>query len=224
METQLWYKSFKKKAIDVDEAGRKVSGMLASFGNIDDGRDMLLKGCFAKSITEHGPNSDSDRKISFLWGHDEKDPIGRFTALEETDKGLYFEADIDDVPSGNRALKQYASGTLNQHSIGFSYVWDKMEYIEDGDFFMVKEVKLYEGSAVAFGMNERTPFLGFKSLVNDADLMQQIENDLTTMSPASKSQTRKLIQKILSLRKDEPPQALKQEPINYNKLIQSFKI
>lgn len=236
--TPVWYKTFSQKAVEVNEQSRKVCGMLAAFGNIDDGRDMLIKGCFAKSIAEHGPGSDSDRKIVFLWAHDSKDPIGRFTKLEETDEGLYFEAELDDVPSGNRALKQYASGTLNQHSIGFNYAWDKIEYVQDGDFFLVKEVKLYEGSVVPFGMNENTPFMGFKSLVTDQpDLMAEIESELKTIPAVSQPQIRKLIQKIVSLLKSEPgdtslvkepitaqPLSNNPEPMQMDKLINSFTL
>ena len=40
-------------------------------------------------------------------------------------KGLYFEAVIDDVERGNQAIKQAESGTLNQFSIGYSYVREK---------------------------------------------------------------------------------------------------
>ena len=236
--TPVWYKTLNRKAIDVNEQSRKVCGMLAAFGNIDDGRDMLLKGCFAKSITEHGPGSDSDRKIAFLWAHDSKDPIGRFTKLEETEEGLYFEAELDDVPSGNRALKQYASGTLNQHSIGFNYAWDKIEYVNEGDFFLVKEVKLYEGSVVPFGMNENTPFMGFKSLVSGQhDLMAEIDAELKNIPAINQNQIRKLIQKIVSLRTIEPgdtslvkepitAQPLNQnpEPVQLDKLIQLFTL
>lgn len=227
--TPVWYKNTARKAIELNESARKVSGMLAAFSNIDDGRDMLLKGCFAKSIQEHGPESESDRKIIFLWAHDSKDPIGRFTKLEETEIGLYFEAEIDEVPSGDRALKQYASGTLNQHSIGFNYVWDKLEYVEDGDFFLVKEMKLYEGSVVPFGMNENTPFMGFKSLHGEhPELMELVEADIKSMQPATKSQVRKIIQKILSLRAVEPPYNVAldddQEPVNYDELIKSFTL
>jgi hypothetical protein len=200
--------------------------MLAAFGNIDEGRDMLIRGCFAKSITEHGPGSNSDRKIALLWQHESDDPIGRFTKLEETDEGLYFEAEIDEVASGDRALKQYASGTLNQHSIGFNYVWDKIEYNNEGDFFLVKEVKLYEGSVVSFGMNENTPFLGFKSL-QSGDVWQEVEAFLKNPDTENKTKFRKNIQKILSLREIEPVKPLEtvSEPvIEFDKLIKSFTL
>lgn len=227
----LKYKGFQHKALNVDESSRAVAMMLSGFGNIDDGRDMIIRGAFTKSIQEHGPESDSDRKIIYLWAHDPKDPIGRFTKIEEQETGLYAEAVIDDVENGNRALKQYTSGTLNQHSIGFNYVWDKMEYIEDGDFFLIKEVKLYEGSVVPFGMNENTPFIGFKSLAEKTpDLMQEIESELKNISPVDRIKARKLITKILSLGNFEPHEirALegKNKPaaMNIDLLIENFKL
>jgi HK97 family phage prohead protease len=222
----VWYKSINQKAVEVNQQSRTVSGMLAAFGNIDEGRDMLIRGCFAKSIAEHGPGSNSDRKIAFLWQHESDDPIGRFTKLEETDEGLYFEAEIDEVPSGDRALKQYASGTLNQHSIGFNYVWDKIEYNNEGDFFLVKEVKLYEGSVVSFGMNENTPFLGFKSL-QSGDVWQEVEAFLKSPDTENKTKFRKNIQKILSLSENEPVRPLETVPepvIEFDKLIKSFTL
>lgn len=232
METKnILFKSFQHKALNVDESSREVAMMLSGFGNIDDGRDMIIKGAFTKSIQEHGPDSESDRKIIYLWAHDPKDPIGKFMKLDETEDGLYAEAYVDDVENGNRALKQYASGTLNQHSIGFNYVWDKMEYIEDGDFFLIKEVKLYEGSVVPFGMNENTPFIGFKSLAEKKpDLMSEINSELKNISPADRIKTRKLISKILSLGNFEPQEIKALEKLNkptamnIDSLIENFKL
>lgn len=148
-----------------DENSRTVSGYLAVFGNIDSDRDILVKGCFARSLKNRGVDSESNRKIAFCWQHDIKNPIGRFIVLKEDDYGLYFEAILDDpesVPDAKRALAQLKSGTLNQFSIGFAYVWDKIEYNEELDAFIVKEVNLFEGSVVTMGANELTYFAGLK--------------------------------------------------------------
>lgn len=157
------------KAPAVDFEKRTVSGYLAAFNNRDLSGDILMKGCFAKSLQEHGVASASHRKIAYLWQHDLSEPIGRFTKLEEDDYGLYFEAIVDDTERGNQALKQYASGTLNQHSIGFSYVSDKMRYVEEDDAWVVAEVVLYEGSVVTIGANENTPFTGSKTIDQQTD-------------------------------------------------------
>jgi len=155
---------FNLKDITVDETSRKVSGYLAVFNNKDDDGDILIKGCFAKSIRDRGPQSNTNRKIAFLWQHDMKDPIGRFTVLREDDYGLYFEAILDKgVESADRTLIQLQSGTIDQFSIGYLYVWENCEYDSNQNALICKELNLFEGSVVTLGCNELTYFAGMKS-------------------------------------------------------------
>jgi uncharacterized protein len=166
------YKAMGMLDFKADKESRKVSFYAAAFGNKDSDGDIIIRGAFAKSIQEHGPESQNIQKIAYLWMHDMKNPIGRITKLVEDEKGLYVEAIIDNIPEGDRALIQYESGTLNQHSIGFRYMWDKVDYDEEADAYIVKEVQLWEVSVVTLGANENTPFAGMKS----ADKLSQIEN------------------------------------------------
>jgi len=151
------------QSFEFDRTKRQVSGYLAAFGNKDSDDDILIRGCFAKSLQDRGVQSTTARKIAYLKYHDFKLPLGRFTTLTEDEKGLYFEAEIDNTALGDETLIQYASGTLNQHSIGYRYIWDKVEYDKETDTYIVKEVNLFEGSVVVMGANENTPFAGFKS-------------------------------------------------------------
>ena len=220
------YRSYGFKEIDV--AGMKVSGYLAAFGNVDDAGDVLIKGCFAKSIQEHGPGSKSYRKIAYLYQHESDEPIGRFTMLTEDDFGLYFEAELDEVDTAKDVAIQYQSGTLNQHSIGFRYLWDKIQYDEAMDSFIVKEVELFEGSVVTMGCNENTPFTGFKaSQVEEAEtkLLEQAEDIIKKVgksNPSEAYEMRKILSKYIALYGDQPKESLKtKEPqsIDYSKLI-----
>jgi len=43
------YKSFNIKAENLDLVSRKISGYAAIFNNVDKSKDMLIRGCFAKS-------------------------------------------------------------------------------------------------------------------------------------------------------------------------------
>ena len=52
------------------------------------------------------------------------------------------------------------AGCINQHSIGFSTVVD--EYDKANNVRTIKEVILYEGSAVLWGANDLTPTLDVK--------------------------------------------------------------
>lgn len=135
----------------------------AAYGYKDSDDDILVNGCFAKSIQERGPESSTNRKIAFLWQHDMKDPIGKILKIEEREDGAYAEvrlSNFDAVPNAKRAYYQLMSGDINQFSFGFGYIWDKMEYDEEQDAYIIKEVKLYEISVVTLGANEMTEFIG----------------------------------------------------------------
>jgi HK97 family phage prohead protease len=226
------YKSLTVKDANIDEESRKVSGYLSVFGVKDSDGDILIKGCFAKSINERGPASNSNGKIAFCWQHDMKDPIGPFSVLKEDDYGLYFESVLDDpesVPSAKRALAQLKSGTLNQFSIGFMYVWDKIEYDESLDAFIVKEVTLFEGSVVTLGANSFTYFAGMKSEQKEqaeTDLRKETESFIKSLPKEVQYQTRQLITKHIALAQSQPGKPLTEErkpPFDLDKAIQETK-
>jgi HK97 family phage prohead protease len=174
------YKSiqFDTKETTFDSESRTISGYAAIFGNIDKAGDMLIKGCFSRSIQERGPETSANDKIAFLWMHDMSEPIARITVLKEDDRGLYFEAVVDDVDRGNQALKQLESGTLNQFSIGYRYVWENCEYDSDKECFIVKEVILYEISVVTIGCNGETEYLGLKTI----ETVEQYEDEYKNLN------------------------------------------
>lgn len=162
-----------KSASIVDENEHIIRVKFASYGMPDSDRDILIKGCFAKSISERGPESSTNRKIVFLWQHDMRDPIGKILKIEELDDGAYADirlSDFDAVPNAKRAYIQLKDGDINQFSFGFTYVWDKMEYDEEQDAFIVKEVKLFEISVVTLGANEHTEYVGEIENQTDEDI------------------------------------------------------
>lgn len=136
---------------------RIITGYLIVWGNRNMFGQKCIKGSCAKSIRERGPNSNAKYKITFLWQHCQDDPLALFDILEEDDYGLYFETKpLDDVPNAERTIKQIRSGTLNQFSVGFDYVWDKIEYDETDDSLVLLEIDLFEGSVVTIGADGET--------------------------------------------------------------------
>lgn len=207
--------SINSKDVQYSPGSRTISGYAAVFGNRDKAGDVLLKGCFAKSIQERGPQSGANDKILLLWMHDMSEPIGAITELREDDKGLYFEARIDEIDLGDRAIKQLESGTLNQFSIGFSYVWEKCGY-NDGDDFLVGEVKLYEVSIVSIGCNGETEYLGLKSIEDYEnsykDLSSEISSLCKNMSMSKQLRLQKIIAKAMSLASFRPDSVIPVPP------------
>ena len=146
---------------DLDNSKREVAIYLSTFDAMDSDNDVIKKGAFKKSITDRGPGSESNRKIAFLRFHDWTKPIGTFKSLEEDQKGLFAVGKLGNSTIGEDAFNDYKDGIIKEHSIGFQYIKDKTQFIEDksiegGGFHEVKEVKLWEGSAVTFGANEFT--------------------------------------------------------------------
>lgn len=191
-----------KEASVVDEDKHVIEVKFASFGNVDSDGDLLVKGCFAKSINDRGPESSTNRKIAFLWQHDMRDPIGKIMKIEEREDGAYATvqlSDFDAVPNAKRAYYQLQEGTLNQFSFGFNYIWDKMEYDDEKDAFIIMEVKLYEISVVTMGANEETEYIG------EIDDMKEFVRDLREKDLAKYNELKQAINEV------EPPKALERE-------------
>ena len=171
---------------DVDTTSRKVSFYLSHFGNVDSDKDLLVKGCFKKSLQERGVDSASNRKIAFLRYHNWEMPIGKFLELQEDDFGLYAVGELGNSTMGNDALMDYQDGIIREHSIGFRYMQDKVKWVEDlsiesKGYFMVSEVALWEGSAVTFGANEMTPVLEVAKSEDKDDFFKKINDEINTI-------------------------------------------
>jgi HK97 family phage prohead protease len=189
---------------DASNGDTIATGYLNAFGNKDSHKDIVHKGAFAKSIQERGPESNTPRKIAFLYAHNMSTPVGQFTKLVEMDAGLYYEGKLDMVPFvKDTIIPQMKSGTLNNHSIGYNYVWEKGMYDEDKDEYHWKELETFEGSVLTMGSNEMTPFLGFKDFQSlDAvnDLADKANSILRTIGDYKKEfELRDILQKYQSL-------------------------
>lgn len=144
---------------DIDTAGRRVKFAAAKFGNLDSDNDVIVRGAFAKSIQERGPESQGNRKIKMLRYHDFQHEIGLVKSLEETTEHLMVIADLGNSTKGNDAFLDYQDGIITEHSIGFMLVQDKINILDSG-IRELKEVILMEVSAVTFGANSETPVFG----------------------------------------------------------------
>jgi HK97 family phage prohead protease len=168
---------------DISSDKRQVAVYLAKFDNIDSDNDMIKKGAFSKSILERGPDSPSNRKIAFLRWHDWEKPIGKFLTLQEDDFGLFAVSQLGTSVGGNDAWNDYNDGIIREHSIGFQYIQDKMRWIDDANapaqgYWMISELKLYEGSAVTFGANSETNVIDVMKSEDKVEKAVKISNEI----------------------------------------------
>lgn len=136
------------KGVDMDR--RIIEGYYSIFDFKDSDGDVMLKGCYEKTLKENGPSGKN--RIMHLYQHDPLQVLGKPMTLMEDEKGLYFRTMISDTELGNDVLKLYRDGILTEHSVGINFI--QREYDSQDDAYLVKEVKMWEGSTVTWGANE----------------------------------------------------------------------
>lgn len=135
---------------DVDIERRMIEGYYSVFDYKDSDGDVMLPGCYTKTIKENGPNGKN--RIMHLYQHDPLTVLGKPQVLMEDEKGLYFRTAISDTQLGTDVLKLYRDGVLKEHSVGINFV--NREYDTNEDAYLVNEVKMWEGSTVTWGAND----------------------------------------------------------------------
>lgn len=204
---------------------RLIKSYHCMFGQIDDRGTRFMKGAFKRSIDERGPNSTAKYKITVLWMHDVRDPIAIPTTLEETDKGLYAEWTPDDVPNGERALKQIRSGTINNFSFGFKPMWDKMEYNSDEDVIEILECELLEISPVTMGSNMNTHAVrSADGTESDIFLIEDTEDFIRSIQRKQQLELRQLIDRHRLDACIQPTLTTKAGSIDYKYLLDNLKL
>jgi HK97 family phage prohead protease len=142
----------------------EFEAIVAVFGNVDSGGDVIVKGAFADTLTEWGASGDP---IPVVWSHDSNDPfshIGSVVEASETDTGLLVKGQLDlDNPKAAQVFKLLKGRRVTQFSFAYS-VLDGGPVQKDGEsFYELRRLKLYEVGPTLVGMNQATELLSAKS-------------------------------------------------------------
>jgi HK97 family phage prohead protease len=182
---------------------RVVEGYGCMWNKPNDYGEIFIRGAFAKSINERGPGKNANYEIKFLYQHNQGDPLSLFEELREDDIGLYFRTKpLDDVPNAERVIKQLRSGTLNNFSVGFDYIWDQVEYDEKQDAIIVKEAKLFEISVVGIPADMNT--YAIRSKENIELLHDDTEDFIMSLPRAKQLEARQIFARHKTLLNVEP--------------------
>lgn len=148
-------KSFKLKADEqVLETG-VFEGYASVFGNVDRVGDMVMAGAFKDTI------KDNNGYIKLQYNH--KDTIGIATIAED-EKGLRIKASVNlDVQKGREVLSLIKQGAIDKMSFAYDVLDEEKAVVNGKQIFKLKELKLYEVSAVDFPANEASEILAVKS-------------------------------------------------------------
>lgn len=162
--------------IEVGE-DRKIKGYAIVWGTKNSHDEIVLKGATLNSLNARGVGSTRN-PIQFLYQHRTDEPIAKIDVLEEDDYGLYFEATIIKTQAGDDLIEKINAGVLRQLSYGFSYIWDKTEYDDEEDAYILREIKLWEISIVTFSSDESAQLRNLDfSTFQKIELIKEIDID-----------------------------------------------
>ena len=166
----LEYKDFDFKATALEEG--EFEGFASVFGNVDQDREIVEPGFFAKTLKE------SKGVVPILWQHDRHEPIGVSLKLEQKDKGLDARGKL--VLEVQRAREAHAlvdAGAIKGLSIGYTVTRDEVDRATG--IRRLKEGKLHEFSLVTFASNKLAKIRRIKSAGVDelAELLRELKHD-----------------------------------------------
>jgi uncharacterized protein len=159
---------------DVDTSSRRVKVAISQVGSKDLDSDVIDTMAYTKTIKERGPKGSN--LIWHLTDHNAslKSAIGKFSELSMEGDYLVGVTNVPNTTTGNDMMALYADGHINQHSVGFRTI--KSEPVnadKNNEYRLIKEILLYEGSAVLWGANPNTPTLSVgKSLTKEEVLSE----------------------------------------------------
>lgn len=207
-----------------------ISGYAVLWTSINDYQERFVKGAFAKSIQEYGPDSKSNYKIKFRDRHGKTCAL--VSKLVEDDIGLYFEtAPMDNVQWAKDMLTQVRSGSINNFSIGFKHVWDRIEWDDEKDCMINLEARLFEISGVDIPSDIET-YATRSAEESESTLHDDVEDFIKTLTRSVQLDARILFTRCMSLSKEAPTQERRQSPKNatptetetdYNSLISKIQ-
>jgi HK97 family phage prohead protease len=193
--TTMILKGLNQGFADSDMKQGIVSGYFAVFGNKDLDGDVIEPGAFSKTIQERGPAGK--QLIKYLLDHDKNKVVAKMMNLYEDQKGLRYEAKIGTHAAGQDFQKMVESELINQHSFGFRTI--KEMYDDQTKANLIKEVMMYEGSAVQFlGANPETTFIDLKNESDAFEYLTRLEKFVKT-SDATDETLEKLESQLKSL-------------------------
>ena len=133
--------------------GWSFTGYCSTFGNVDEGGDVVLRGAFVNTLAHRVPR--------LLWQHDMSEPIGKVLGLSEDDRGLHGEFKLSRTTRGHDAYQLLKDGAIDSMSIG--YIPEDQEFDEKSGVRQLKSVDLLEISLVSIPMNEEARITAVKA-------------------------------------------------------------
>ena len=184
-EVKRFYSPFEAKMLETEG---HFEGMSSVYGNLDEGRDIIEPGAFAKTIRENGA------KVPLLTDH--RESIG-ISNLEDRPEGLHTINILNLAKSVARDayadLKFYfEQGIKTGMSIGYKVI-NAVPDRDDPSIRHLTEVKLWENSITLFPMNQLARVRAVKSREDDLSELLHEFKEGRMFSEANMQQMRSML-------------------------------
>ena len=151
---------------DYDEKNSIVKGYGSYFNNKDSDGDIIRMGAYTKTIEENG------NRVKYLYQHNMMQPIGKMKELYEDEKGLVFVAEVPKTSLGKDVIELMKAGVITENSVGILPIVKE----DKGQYRELREVKLFEISAVTMAANDEAKILDVKGNKNINNVYQKYDN------------------------------------------------
>lgn len=166
MEKILYKQAPMGELVDADSKAGIVKGYASVFDNKDSDNDIIRRGAYSKTIAENGS------RVKYLYQHDMSKPLGKMVHMEEDAKGLLFEAKIADTTLGKDVVELIKAGVITENSVGILPIQKE----DKGDYREIKEVRLFEVSAVTLAANDQAMILDVKGNYDREKILKRYDN------------------------------------------------
>lgn len=163
------------------------TGTFTGYGSVfnitDKGGDIVASGAFTETLAA---SKAAGRLPAMLWQHNQREPIGVYTSMEEDSVGLKVEGKLAlKTARGAEAYELMKMGALSGLSIGFRTRDDSYDRVTG--VRTIKKADLVELSLVTFPMNDASRVASVKS-IEEFETLADFERYLRDAGGISKSE------------------------------------
>lgn len=176
--------------VKMDEDGRRFSGYASVFGGVDSYGDTIIPGAYKATLESR------TRPVEMRWNHFGP-VIGKWTRIEEDEKGLYVEGEL--TPGHSVAEDAYAllkHGAVAGLSIGYRPVKATSNDTGGED---LQEIDLIEISVVERPADLAAQIGDVKSAIEEADSLKSVERLLRDAAGFTRADAVALVSRIKAL-------------------------
>jgi HK97 family phage prohead protease len=179
------------------ESGQ-FEGYGSTFGNVDLGGDVVMKGAFEESLANWRKSGDWPQ---MFWMHRPDMVPGVWLDMHEDTKGLKVKGELIDTSIGNDVRVMMKRGAVKALSIGFSLDSPDSYSFKDG-VRLLHQINLWETSPVTMPMNPKAKINAVKARLHQQgvslpDFKRELEHWMREKG-LSKSQATSLASRALS--------------------------